>query len=223
MVKIIAAALLIASVAANRDNTTIPVGEACSPTYGNGSEDPCDSSSWCNYDNAYATPTCQPRNDVTCFHLGGGDRCHSGMCHIDYSLGSSGRLGFQGECVEECPEGTRWDPNPKICWIDMTASNTAFQTVKRAVDISWSTGSGYASTSASVGEDITFTYTSSHDVWQFDDFAAYEACDFRRATQVAGRGDSPYTVQAAAGNSYYGCDVGSHCSSGNQKIEIVGA
>jgi len=106
--------------------------------------------------------------------------------------------------------------------IELVAASTV-QTVKRALDINWSTGSGYASTSASVGEDITFTYTTSHDVWQFDDFAAYEACDFRRATQVADRGDSPFTLQAAAGNSYYGCDVGSHCSSGNQKIEIVGA
>jgi len=95
------------------------------------------------------------------------------------------------------------------------------QTVKRAIDINWATGSGYASTSASVGEDVTFTYSSSHDVWQFDDFAAYEACNFRSATKIADRGDSPFTIQAAPGNSYYGCDVGSHCSSGNQKIEIV--
>ena len=87
--------------------------------------------------------------------------------------------------------------------------------------ISWATGSGYASTSVSVGEPVTFVYSSSHDVWQFDDFAAYEACDFGRATNLAGRSDSPFTINAPAGNSYYGCDVGSHCSSGNQKIELV--
>lgn len=87
--------------------------------------------------------------------------------------------------------------------------------------VSWSTGSGYASTAVSVGEDVTFVYSSSHDVWQFDDFTAYEACDFGRATQLAGRSDSPFTISAPAGNSYYGCSVGSHCTRGNQKIELV--
>ena len=92
-----------------------------------------------------------------------------------------------------------------------------------AQSISWSTGSGYASTSVAAGDDITFVYTTSHDVWRFDDFAAYAACDFSRATQLAGRSDSPFTIQAPRGTSYYGCSVGSHCTRGNQNIEIVGA
>jgi hypothetical protein len=60
-----------------------------------------------------------------------------------------------------------------------------------------------------------------HDVWQFDNFAAYEACDLSRATEIAGRGGSPFTLNAPVGNSYYGCGVGSHCRFGNQKIELV--
>jgi len=97
----------------------------------------------------------------------------------------------------------------------------ALKTASRSREIEWSTGSGYASTSVDVGEPVTFVYSTSHDVWQFNDFSAYEACDFGRATQLADRGDSPFTVNAPAGNSYYGCDVGSHCINGNQKIELV--
>ena len=41
-----------------------------------------------------------------------------------------------------------------------------------------------ASTAVAIGEAVTFVYSSSHDVWQFDDFAAYEACDFSRAADV---------------------------------------
>jgi hypothetical protein len=86
--------------------------------------------------------------------------------------------------------------------------------------ISWSTGIDYASTSVDEGEAVTFEFTDSHDLWQFADFTAYEACGFSRATQLADREDSPYTVVAPAGNSYYGCSVGSHCLDG-QNIELV--
>ena len=48
-------------------------------------------------------------------------------------------------------------------------------------------GSEYASTSVAVGEPVTFVYSSSHDVWQFADFAAYQACDFGRAITLGGR------------------------------------
>ncbi len=87
--------------------------------------------------------------------------------------------------------------------------------------ISWATGSGYASTSVSVGEEVTFVYSTGHNLWQFDSFEAYEACDFSRATQLGSSEDSPYVVVAPPGKSYYGCQVGSHCKNGNQKIELV--
>jgi hypothetical protein len=90
-----------------------------------------------------------------------------------------------------------------------------------AQTIQWSTGSGYASTSVAVGEPVTFVYSTSHDVWKFDDFDAYSKCDYSRATMLADRNGSPFTVNAPAGNSWYGCSVGSHCTSGKQKIELT--
>jgi hypothetical protein len=87
--------------------------------------------------------------------------------------------------------------------------------------IPWATGSGCTSTSVPVGEPLTFVCSSSHDAWQFDDFAAYGACDFGRATQIADRGDSPFILNAPAGSLYYGRGVGSHCLCGYQKIELA--
>ena len=113
-----------------------------------------------------------------------------------------------------------------IFWAQMQGLVRVADAILEPVDsdrqiISWATGSGYASTSVDEGEEVTFVFSTGHDLWQFADFAAYEACDFSRATQLADREDSPYTVVAPAGNSYYGCSVGSHCSGGNQKIELV--
>ena len=55
-------------------------------------------------------------------------------------------------------------------------------------------GSEYASTSVAVGGPVTFVYGSSHDMWQFADFAAYQACDFGRAI-----------LSFTGSNTYYLC------------------
>ncbi len=89
-----------------------PEGATCVET-----ED-CEETHWCNFDNAYAPRTCQPRSNGACYNLGGGDRCTSGLCHIDYTLGSNPRLGYEGRCVDECPQGTVFDAANGICWRD---------------------------------------------------------------------------------------------------------
>ena len=63
--------------------------------------DACNTTDWCNFDNAFAQATCQPRvsNQQPCFSLGMGLRCLSGTCKIDPSIPPHPRLGQQGVCI----------------------------------------------------------------------------------------------------------------------------
>jgi hypothetical protein len=74
---------------------------------------------------------------------------------------------------------------------------------------------------AEIGDAVTLTFSSSHNVYEFPSAAAYEACDFSSAVEVAGRSDGSFTHIVTAGTAYFGCEVGSHCRSG-QKIAISG-
>ena len=59
------------------------------------------STQWCDYDNAFAQSTCQPRQPLgsPCYSIGMGDRCLSGQCRIDPTKPPHPRLGMQGTCV----------------------------------------------------------------------------------------------------------------------------
>ena len=62
----------------------------------------CNTTDWCDFDDAYRQSTCQPRLAVggPCFSLGMGLRCLSGHCEIDPSIPPNPRLGMQGKCVD---------------------------------------------------------------------------------------------------------------------------
>ena len=89
-----------------------------------------------------------------------------------------------------------------------------------ALSVDWAIRD-YAPVSAEVGDVVTFTYSASHDVWQFNDEAAFEACDFSSATMLADKRDSPFDVTVTSPSMFIGCSVGSHCRSG-QKV-VLGA
>ena len=82
---------------------------------------------------------------------------------------------------------------------------------------------------ALVGDVLQFEYSPSHNVWLMPSEAAYEACDFSGATELAGAwlnegSTNLFEVELTeAGTFWFACEVGSHCTY-NQKIAVtVGA
>ena len=72
---------------------------------------------------------------------------------------------------------------------------------------------------APVGDTITFTYATGHNVQQFPDQVSFGGCDFTSATLLQGTG--PLVVAlSSAGTFYYGCSVGFHCANGGMSLEV---
>ena len=84
-----------------------------------------------------------------------------------------------------------------------------------AVDhsVTWAFGTSQPPIAATVGDTITFTYATGHNVQQFPDQVSFGGCDFTSATLLQGTG--PLVVAlSSAGTFYYGCSVGFHCANG---------
>merc|ERR1719321_1892887 len=75
--------------------------------------------------------------------------------------------------------------------------------------------------------DVVFTWGGmdmSHDVWRFPDQAAFDACEFSAAEQLASNEQNPFTYTASTASTFYfGCnlgDDGTHCNS-PQKLALT--
>ena len=69
---------------------------------------------------------------------------------------------------------------------------------------------------------MTFTFLSdTHDIQKFPNKAAFDACDFSRASGALNTGNN-YELTVLTGTNYYGCSKYGHCSE-RQKIEITAA
>merc|ERR1719408_375930 len=65
-----------------------------------------------------------------------------------------------------------------------------------------------------VNSNVIFKWSAWHNVWKFPDQAAFDACDFSKATELASVNQNPFTYKApSAGIVYFGCQVGGgvHC------------
>ena len=79
------------------------------------------------------------------------------------------------------------------------------------------------SATAKVGSDVKFSWKGYHNVWQFRTKAGFDACDFSKATELAGNDKNPFIYKASApGTYYFGCEVGSgfHCKD-SQKLALT--
>lgn len=86
--------------------------------------------------------------------------------------------------------------------------------------IQWTQGPSYPDLAILVGDTVTFTFSSSHNVYEFPDQQAFNACNFTLSDEIGSSG--PLTVPfPEAGTRFFGCEVGSHCSSGNMKIQVI--
>ena len=73
-----------------------------------------------------------------------------------------------------------------------------------------------------VGTNVIFQWTGSHNVYVMPNKAAYEACDFSQATELAPSSVNEYTYKAStAGTVYFGCNVIAHCQFANQKLALT--
>merc|ERR1719326_2454329 len=95
-------------------------------------------------------------------------------------------------------------------------------------NIDWKMGMSEDETMQTVelNTDVVFNWGGmdmSHDVWRFPDQAAFDACEFSGAEQLAANEDNPFTYTAStAGTFYFGCKVGedgTHCNS-PQKLKL---
>ena len=70
--------------------------------------------------------------------------------------------------------------------------------------------------------DVTFKWTGNHDVWLLPDKAAYDACDFSQATELAPTSVNEYTYKASAtGTFYFASQVTGQCKFANQKLALT--
>jgi len=99
------------------------------------------------------------------------------------------------------------------------AAGTAFQA--GGTDSVWTYGGTYPPISANVGDTVYFFFSSGHNVYQFPSFTAYNNCDFTAAMSLSTAG--PFTVTITSLPAYYGCQIGSHCSTGNMKLAVTQA
>ena len=86
------------------------------------------------------------------------------------------------------------------------------------ININWQQQT-YEPISFGVGSQITFTFFGNHNLWLFNNVNAFNSCNFSPASEIS---VSSITIQFNnVGVFYYGCQVGTHCSSSGQKIQVT--
>ena len=77
--------------------------------------------------------------------------------------------------------------------------------------------------SAKVGDTVVFTWSGTHDVQRFHDQAAYTACEFGGATELAASSlDDTYTYTAAEwGTFYFGSSIAVGDCNANPKLTLT--
>ena len=73
-----------------------------------------------------------------------------------------------------------------------------------------------------VGTNVIFKWSDQHNVYVMPNKAAYDACDFSQATELASTSVNEFTYKASgAGTFYFGCQVAGHCAYANQKLALT--
>ena len=112
--------------------------------------------------------------------------------------------------------------NPKqllLVWLAISSTGNTIVNVKAEdIELAWAIGS-YPDETAQVGDTITFTWDSGHNVH----IHPTGSCDETDAIEVGVESPAVYTVtDADAGQSlFFACDVGSHCELGQHVTVTV--
>ena len=71
------------------------------------------------------------------------------------------------------------------------------------------------------GTNVIFKWSGTHNVWWLPKKAAYDACDFSQARELASDSVNEYTYKASApGTFYFGCKISQHCTY-NHKMALT--
>jgi len=88
------------------------------------------------------------------------------------------------------------------------------------IPVEWINAAPYADQPAEVGDKVTFTYSSSHNVWLHEDDDTL--CEDADGVLVGDSDASPATYTfSEAGTFVFVCRVGSHCAGDKQYIRFV--
>merc|ERR1712048_1004262 len=73
-----------------------------------------------------------------------------------------------------------------------------------------------------VGATVLFSWTGSHNVYEFTDADAFDKCDFSKGKATSLSDSAPFelVIGASATVRYFGCAVAGHCRNG-QKLKLV--
>ena len=73
-----------------------------------------------------------------------------------------------------------------------------------------------------VNTAVTFKWSELHNVWLMPNKAAYDACDFSQARELAPKSVNEYTYKASApGTFYFGCKITGHCKFAAHKMALT--
>lgn len=107
--------------------------------------------------------------------------------------------------------------------VTILVGNDASQTPSR---VGWSDGVCYTpvqgGSGAHPGDKLEFQF-GAHNVYQMASEQDFLDCNFTDATLLAQVGESPFTYTIpgdTTGVLYFACQVGSHCASGTQKLQV---
>jgi hypothetical protein len=94
-------------------------------------------------------------------------------------------------------------------------------TVKPGNGNGWEVPNGlnkYSEMAVYAGDMLNFNHNGGHNVYRFPNKAAYDQCDFSGATMLSSANAYTYHVDVQSGELYFGCQVGNHCVTGNQRV-----
>ena len=86
--------------------------------------------------------------------------------------------------------------------------------------IAWAFQS-YAPRLTKANETVRFTWSGTHNVFQFDDEQAFIECDTDDgASLVCSSAVNECEITVGTGRFFFGCGIAAHCEDGEQKVEI---
>lgn len=88
--------------------------------------------------------------------------------------------------------------------------------------VNWAVPTLPSSVSVNVGDSVTFSWVSTHDVYVSASKSDFDACTLTGGTAASGvtNGGTHAITYSTAGTYYYICTVGSHCTDG-QKLTVI--
>ena len=107
--------------------------------------------------------------------------------------------------------------------IDTTTQIVVGAPTAKTYNVFWTLGMSLneQQETVSLGDEIVFAWTGLHNVYKFPTKAAFDACDFSDAAELAPHSQNDYVYKAnEVGTFFFSCEIPSHCELG-QKLALT--